>query len=163
MTTNIHVFDLDGVCADVRHRLHLLQTRPKQWDEFFEMAADDSPLSAAQRLTRQLTDDGALICFLSGRPERNRNLTTRWLQRHDFPQAPIYLRPDWDRRPARLFKAEKLQSLGDPTEIAMVYDDDSAVIAHLKALGYATTHVTWMGATAGEQISLFDAQHTGET
>ena len=29
------IFDIDGVVADVRHRLHHLESRPKGWDEFF--------------------------------------------------------------------------------------------------------------------------------
>jgi hypothetical protein len=32
------VFDLDGVLADVRHRLHFLDRRPKDWDGFFAAA-----------------------------------------------------------------------------------------------------------------------------
>ena len=36
------VFDIDGVLADVRHRLHFLQCRPQRWERFFSSAA---PLS----------------------------------------------------------------------------------------------------------------------
>jgi hypothetical protein len=39
------VFDIDGVLADVRHRLHLVEGRPKDWDGFFAAAADDPPLT----------------------------------------------------------------------------------------------------------------------
>ena len=37
------VFDIDGVLADVRHRLHHLQARPQRWEAFF-LAADRDPL-----------------------------------------------------------------------------------------------------------------------
>ena len=35
------IIDLDGVVADARHRLHHLETRPKDWDAFFAAAVDD--------------------------------------------------------------------------------------------------------------------------
>ena len=38
------VFDIDGVLADVRHRLHHVTARPKDWDAFFGAAPDDPPL-----------------------------------------------------------------------------------------------------------------------
>ena len=45
------VFDIDGVLADVRHRLHYLQSRPQRWEAFF-LAAERDPLleEGAQRL-----------------------------------------------------------------------------------------------------------------
>ena len=39
------MFDIDGVVADVRHRLHFLQRRPKDWPGFFAAAADDPGLA----------------------------------------------------------------------------------------------------------------------
>ncbi len=32
------VFDIDGVLADVSHRLHYLQSYPQRWDRFFGAA-----------------------------------------------------------------------------------------------------------------------------
>ena len=40
----IAVIDIDGVLADVRHRLHLVHDRPKDWVAFFAAAPDDPPL-----------------------------------------------------------------------------------------------------------------------
>lgn len=38
----LSVFDVDGVLADVTHRLHHLRARPQRWERFFT-AADCSP------------------------------------------------------------------------------------------------------------------------
>ena len=38
----IAVFDVDGVLADVRHRLHFVERRPKDWPGFFGAMADDA-------------------------------------------------------------------------------------------------------------------------
>ena len=34
------VVDIDGVVADVRHRLHYIEGKPRQWDRFFSAATD---------------------------------------------------------------------------------------------------------------------------
>src|SRR5659263_561226 len=38
------VFDIDGVLADVRHRLPHVQARPKDWDAFFAAIGKDPVL-----------------------------------------------------------------------------------------------------------------------
>ena len=37
------VVDIDGVLADVGHRLHFLDRRPKDWKGFFAAARTDPP------------------------------------------------------------------------------------------------------------------------
>ena len=56
-TRPVAVFDIDGVLADVSHRLHYLQSYPQRWDRFFA-AADRDPLLAegAARLRAALVD-----------------------------------------------------------------------------------------------------------
>ena len=87
------VFDIDGVLADVRHRLHHLQARPQRWEAFF-LAADRDPLldEGASRL--QAAQAGHDVVYLTGRPERNRELTRSWLERHGLPTGPLHMRPD---------------------------------------------------------------------
>ena len=45
----VAVFDIDGVVADVRHRLHHIEGRRKDWVRFHESAVAD-PLSS-KRIT----------------------------------------------------------------------------------------------------------------
>ncbi len=47
------VFDVDGVLADVRHRLRHVERRPKDWDAFFSAAVDDPPLAQGVALARR--------------------------------------------------------------------------------------------------------------
>ena len=66
---SLAVFDIDGVLADVRHRLHHLQVRPQRWEAFFS-AADRDPLlpdGAARLRAAQVEHD---VVYLTGRPER---------------------------------------------------------------------------------------------
>ena len=76
----IAVFDIDGVLADVRHRLHHVERSPKNWDGFFAEMVDDAPLEppldlAPSRVTlvvgivlatliaRELIEDGKATWF----------------------------------------------------------------------------------------------------
>ena len=149
------VFDIDGVLADVGHRLHHLEGATKDWDGFFEAAAADRVLVEGLTVVRQVMDLGKPMVYLSGRPERTRDLTVRWFAIHGFPSADLHLRPDADRRPARLFKPTVLAALGGVDSIELVYDDDDAVVGQLRLLGYTVEHVLW-GKSPGEQQRLLD-------
>jgi phosphoglycolate phosphatase-like HAD superfamily hydrolase len=137
------VFDIDGVLADVRHRLHHLQARPQRWNAFF-LAADRDPLleEGATRLrTAQAEND---VIYLTGRPERNRALTRAWLARYGLPTGPLHMRPDDDHRPARWVKRETLRRLARIRRIVSVLDDDPAVVATLEADGWPVELATWL-------------------
>jgi FMN phosphatase YigB (HAD superfamily) len=135
------VFDIDGVLADVTHRLHFLDDR--RWERFFS-AADRDPLLAdgAQRLRAALAEHD--VVYLTGRPERNRRLTERWLARHGLPTAPLHMRPDDDHRPARIVKREVLRRLARTRTVASVLDDDPAVVEVLHADGWPVELATWL-------------------
>lgn len=139
----VAVFDIDGVLADVTHRLHHLRARPQRWERFFQ-AADSDPLldEGASRLRAALVDHDVL--YLTGRPERTRRLTERWLARHGLPAAPLVMRPDDDHRPARWMKREVLRRLAADRDVVSVLDDDPAVVAVLRADGWPVELATWL-------------------
>jgi hypothetical protein len=137
------VIDIDGVVADVRHRLHLIESRPKRWEEFFARAADDPPLPTGVDLVRELLA-GHDVQWLTGRPERNRALTERWLAEQGLPSGPLLMRPDRDFRPSRLTKREELRRLRRRRRIALVVDDDPDVVATLAEDGFPVRLADWL-------------------
>ena len=137
------VIDIDGVVADARHRLHLIQGKPRRWDEFFAAAGDDPPLADGVALVRELAADHD-VRWLTGRPERNRRLTATWLAAQDLPAEPLLMRPDRDFRPARLTKRDELRKLRRDREIGIVVDDDADVIEMLAADGFPTRLADWL-------------------
>ena len=137
------VIDIDGVVADVRHRLHLLESRPKRWAEFFARAADDPPLADGVELVRQLDADHDVV-WLTGRPERTRALTESWLAEHVLPDRPVLMRPDRDFRPARVTKREELRRLRRRGDVAVVVDDDPEVVATLVEDGFPVRLADWL-------------------
>jgi hypothetical protein len=137
------VIDIDGVVADVRHRLHLVETRPKQWAEFFAAAAADPPLATGVELVRELADDHDVI-WLTGRPERTRAATESWLAAQGLPAGALLMRGDRDFRPARVTKRDELRRLRRTREVRIVVDDDPDVVALLQADGFPVRLADWL-------------------
>jgi len=139
----VAVIDIDGVVADVRHRLHLIEGGSRRWDEFFRRAADDPPLPAGVNLVRELAADHDVV-WLTGRPERIRDDTVRWLEEHGLPHGRLLMRPERDFRPARLTKREELRRLRRGREVAVVVDDDPDVVATLTEDGFPVRLADWL-------------------
>lgn len=151
------VFDIDGVLADVRHRLHFLQKRPKDWGGFFGAAVDDPVLPTGKEAALAAAESSTII-YVTGRPAWCRRDTQRWLLENGLPAGELMMRPNRDRRPAMFYKAEVLTRLSREHDIVAVVDDDDRVVARLREMGLPVLHAQWMH---GEQLDLLaDAQET---
>ena len=135
------VFDIDGVVADVRHRLHHL-ARGNAWDEFFDEADADPLLTEGARLVAELEVQHEIV-WLTGRPEWLRGVTSRWLSAHGLPGDELHMRPWGDYRPARLYKLAVLRELAPRGVAALVDDDDEVVQAALDA-GFPAFLADWV-------------------
>lgn len=151
------VVDLDGVVADVRHRLHHVEERPKDWDAFFAMAGHDPPHDEGLAVVRHLARDHEVV-FLTGRPERLRGATGHWLERHGLGEHRLVMRPGGDRRPAAQVKLGLLRKLAEGREVAVVVDDDPVVVAAMHEAGYPTLHATWESRSGDHERALRTAQ-----
>lgn len=137
------MLDIDGVVADVRHRLHHLESKPKNWPAFFAGAAADPPLPTGIDLARALVAEHDIV-WLTGRPERLRRVTTEWLAQQDLPVEPLHMRRNDDFRPARQTKLEVVERLAVKRTVAMVVDDDPAVVSALERSGIAVLLADWV-------------------
>jgi hypothetical protein len=154
----VAVFDVDGVIADVRHRLRHVERRPKDWAAFFAAMDEDGPLEVGIALAHDQAASGHEIVYLTGRNESHRALTEAWLRRHGLPAGRLVMRPDHDRRPARMLKPDALRRLSRDARVVAVVDDDAAVVAVLRRDGWPVLHATWMAAEEEQQEALFDVQ-----
>jgi hypothetical protein len=136
------VLDVDGVVADVRHRLHHLDRRPKDWGRFFGAAADDLPLPEGVTLAADLARHHDVV-WLTGRPEWLRTVTTRWLTEHGLPEGELFLRGNADHRPARLYKLGILRRLA-AHDITAFIDDDPEVVDAARDAGYPAVLADWV-------------------
>jgi hypothetical protein len=147
------VVDIDGVLADVRHRLKHLEGHPKNWRAFFRAAPDDPPLETGLETVRQLAAAFEVV-YLSGRPEHCRRDTEAWFRRHDLPAGELWLRRNNDFRPSREFKVSELRRLSRRAPVAVLVDDDPDVLENARAAGFDVLPATWMG----EAPALHEAQ-----
>lgn len=149
----VAVVDIDGVLADVRHRLHHVTGSPKNWPAFFAAAAEDTLLAEGEDAVRRLAEVYDVV-YLSGRPERLRGVTERWLAEHDLPQGPLLLRPLDDYRPSSILKVEVLERIAEANTVVVLVDDDPRVLDNARRHGFDVLPATWMG----EHTALRQAQ-----
>ena len=151
------IIDLDGVVADVRHRLHHLLGRPKDWDGFFDAARHDPPHPEGLAVVEQLAGDHEIV-FLTGRPIRCRADTEAWLEEHGMGGHELLMRSGRDRRPAATVKVEMLRKRAEGRQVAVVVDDDDKVVEAMRRAGYTVLHADWEKRTAERDEALQRAQ-----
>jgi predicted kinase len=129
MTTAI-LCDLDGTLCEIGHRLHFVQDGARDWDAFFDaIPFDDLCDPIAEILTGFFEQGEHKILLVSGRPEKCRQMTIAWLEKHDVPYDELYMRPDNDSRPDHVVKAQILDGLmRDGYEPFLVIDDRQSVV-----------------------------------
>ncbi|RLL69606.1 hypothetical protein [Streptomyces sp. Z26] len=137
------VFDLDGTLSDTRHRLHHVESAPRDWNAFFRAADADPPLPAGVALAREWAERCDLG-YVTGRPERCRSATLRWLTEQGLPAGELWMRGASDRRPARVTKPELLGRLAARRTVAVVVDDDAQVCAAYRRAGFRVIRADWM-------------------
>lgn len=154
------VIDIDGVLADVRHRLHHLESSPKDWDGFFAAMGDDQVLPEGRAVVDRLAADHDLV-YLTGRPQSTRAATEAWLRRHRLPQARLIMRPARDRRPARQTKPALLRELtADGRLVAIIVDDDPQVCDALERAGWPVLRADWMTRSEALETAQEDSGRT---
>lgn len=149
--------DIDGVVADVRHRLHHVRRRPKDWDAFFAAAPADPLLEEGARLVHRLAGDHEVV-WLTGRPVSCRQDTLRWLQQVGLPEGRLFMRRRGDFRPARVTKLERLRELAAQRPVAVLVDDDEQVVAAARAAGFPVHVADWMDRPESVDSTLLQAQ-----
>ena len=123
--------------------MHHLNRRQKDWGRFFAAAARDPALTEGVELALEYARTHVLV-WLTGRPEHLRAVTATWLAKHGLPNELLFMRPNGDRRPARVFKVAQLRLLGKESTVDVVVDDDPEVVAELRALGWPVHLADWV-------------------
>jgi hypothetical protein len=147
------VFDIDGVLADVSHRVHFLERRRQDWGGFFRAAVDDAVLPEGAALVHEAAKD-CEIAYLTGRPEVCRQDTLEWLHAQGFPDGELVMRSNRDHRPARKAKPPLLAQLAEGRVVAVVVDDDLEVCDAYEEAGWTVLRALW----ASRSLALERAQ-----
>jgi hypothetical protein len=150
------VLDIDATLSDTSQRIHFLERKPKDWDSFFAHAKDDAVLDEGLAVATTLGAEHDIV-YLTGRPERLRRDTVKWLKDNGFPDGKLLMRGNNDRRPSVMMKLARLRTLAQERAIAVLVDDDVKVCAAAEKAGYPVMRADW-GLDAETQPTLFEAQ-----
>lgn len=162
------ILDIDGVLADVRHRLHYLAARPKNWEGFFAAAKNDRVLEVGAEFATRAAATHEIV-YLTGRPERLRAATQAWLDQQQLPTGRLVMRAEGDRRPSAVVKLHELRRLRRESTVELLVDDDPSVIDAARSAGFTVQLADWMPRPSPQE-PLFGAnllhdaqQHEGQT
>ena len=134
----IVIIDIDGTIANLQGRLnHIAGNKPADWDAFFDDCEQDKPFLDIVRLLEVL-DEHYWFVYITGRPERIRRKTERWLAKW-LPQtqsAPMFMRADFDYRTDDVVKKELFEKANlDLQQVAFVLEDRDRVVKMWRELG----------------------------
>jgi predicted kinase len=123
------ICDIDGTLADCRHRLHyVLPGAKRDCDAFFAGMANDVCIDPVADLIRAAHARYEVV-LCSGRPEKYRPITMKWLYDNDVAFDALYMRPDDDTRPDHIVKMQILRGIReDGYEPFIVIDDRQSVV-----------------------------------
>jgi hypothetical protein len=131
----IIAFDLDGTLANIEHRLHYIKNKPTKWPAFFDACTDDLPVLPVIMVCNRLIWSGCRIEVWSGRSDRVRPQTERWLDKHAINYATLRMRKDGDYRQDSIVKAEWFDALPIEQRPVIAFDDRQQVVDMWRSKG----------------------------
>jgi len=139
LKTECVIVDIDGTLANLDHRRHFVTGEKKDLDSFYkpELIAKDTVIEPVARTVRALQTRWQII-YVTGRPERLREVTRKWLVFHRlwfFPYQ-LYMRPDGNFKPdtgAKSFIYDKILESGLKPFLAI--DDRASVVSMWRSKG----------------------------
>ena len=130
---NIVICDIDGTIANNDHRQHLLKNF-KDWDKFFAQLHLDKPIYEIIDKVIGLNNKGKKIIFITGRPEKYREQTLKWLKNFFNFNFCLIMRSDDDLRSKVLIKEELFKLHFQQNEVFIVFENDQDLINLWKKL-----------------------------
>ena len=116
--------DIDGVLADATHRQHLLNSRWRDWDSFFEEAGGDG-LLAQQAVLLEVFASDYVVALVTARPAWISTITMTWLTEHDVRWDLLVMRDNSDLRRSAAMKTAAVEQLRERgLEPVLALDDD---------------------------------------
>jgi hypothetical protein len=143
------IVDLDGTLCDIRERVHFAHAARQEadpvqravwWDKFHSFCLNDAPHVAEVTLMLAWQQAGGRMAFLTGRTDRYRDRTQRWLTTQGLPQTPLIMRDNGNYQHTTDYKAKKLEVIksiiGPEGVIAFVLEDNDKLVAMWRQMGY---------------------------
>lgn len=119
------IFDIDGTVADINHRLPFIKQPKKDWNAFYESSVVDPVIEPMKDLLLSVFHEDYKIIFVTGRPEKIRDITVGWINRElKVHSYLLYMRKDNDYRKDAVIKEEIYQEhIRDDYDVRFVVED----------------------------------------
>ncbi len=141
------IFDLDGTLALIDKRRNLAyKNKVMDWDIFFnpENIKLDEPNQPVIDMYHNCKAMGFDVIIFSGRSDRTKKETEKWLSEHVDENFDLTMRKDNDTRDDRVIKTEWLDDRFDSyDEIHSVFDDRNKVVKMWRDLGITCFQVEY--------------------
>lgn len=123
----IVICDIDGTIANNDHRQHFLEGK-KDWEGFFSELHKDEPIREIIFKVKDLEAQGNKIFFLTGRPEKYRDATIKWLNIYFSFEFSLLMRRNNDRKNKIEVKKELFKKNFSPSKIKLILENDEELI-----------------------------------
>ena len=137
MTKHIIISDLDDTLSDATRRAALLP----DWDAFHAASIGDERHWDTIQLLRALDMGGYEIAIVTGRNEKFRGITIKWLVANEVPHHYLLMRDDGDYRRSDVVKVEMVRKSFEINDILLVLEDDECCVDAYRNLGIECHHV----------------------
>jgi len=143
MMNRVFVMDLDGCCADDRHRHELIDfgtsDMDKRYAAYHAASIHDQPIEGNMRVL-QMMAKSATPLVITSRSESARTETVTWLSRHapfSMPGANVLMRPVHNHDPSPMLKQRLLADWcnNNDAEVVVCFDDREDVLKRYRSMG----------------------------
>ncbi len=136
MRKKIIIFDLDGTLVDITQRLHFIEGEKKDWNSFFDACDKDLVKQKMKELCLVLYNSYT-IYIVTGRPERIRNKTEKFLNENNIFFHKLLMRKDGDHRKDYFVKKRIYDKFSEEEKdgICFVFEDRKTVVDMWRSLG----------------------------
>ena len=137
-----YIIDIDGTVADCSHRLHLIQTNKPDWDAFHNLCPKDKPILPVIDVIRAIQNrysDTRKFLYITGRMERNREMTMDWLASLCLRVDDLLMRKENDHRKDEIIKPELLaewMKVNGDCKIEACFEDRPCMVRKWREMGF---------------------------
>tara|TARA_B100000965_G_scaffold226028_1_gene189216 strand:- start:596 stop:1027 length:432 start_codon:yes stop_codon:yes gene_type:complete len=115
--------DIDGTISDRSHRLHHLEGK-KDWKSFFSEMHNDPPIMKTISRIENLLSNYDTLIFVTGRPEKYRFETEKWIQNNtDFKNYELLMRANNNFEKDVIIKKEMLDKIRENFGVDTIFED----------------------------------------
>lgn len=130
----LFVFDIDGTITNASHRYRVAGAEPSRDDaekyvawlkavQNDELLLADEPIAGMNHFA-DLVNAASQLVYLTSRETMWRKVTEQWLLKHNFPLAPVVMRPDGCWLKSVDFKEIALSTLAETYKAQLIVIDD---------------------------------------